>query len=171
MEHMAHHDALTDLPNRLLLHSRLEHTLERAKRDSVLCAVLFLDLDRFKAVNDTLGHAAGDELLKLAAARMKERLRSTDTLARLGGDEFVIVLDGIASRPQAQQVAQDIIEKLCHPFQLSNGETVHIGTSVGMALFPDHGEEAHQLIHYADTALYQAKQDGKGVWRVYLAGH
>lgn len=168
MEYMAHHDALTGLPNRLLLHSRLEHTLERAKRDARLCAVLFLDLDRFKVVNDTLGHAAGDELLKLAAARMKERLRDIDTLARFGGDEFVMVLDGIDTPAEAGAVAQALIERLRAPFELRPGVSVHIGTSVGIALFPEHGHEAHALIHLADTALYAAKQAGKGRWMVYV---
>lgn len=167
MEHMAHHDALTDLPNRLLLHSRLEHTLERARRDNRKCAVLFLDLDRFKAVNDTLGHAAGDDLLKLASERMKDRLRDIDTLARLGGDEFVVVLDGILSTVEAEMVANHLIERLGTPFELHDGTSVHIGTTVGIALFPDHGDSPHVLLHLADTALYQAKQAGKGRWQLY----
>lgn len=167
MEHMAHHDALTDLPNRLLLHSRLEHTLNRAKREKSRCAVLFLDLDRFKAVNDTLGHAAGDELLKLASLRMQERLREIDTLARLGGDEFVIVLDGIHHPQEAEKIAEDIIHRLSTPFSLQNGEAVNIGSSVGISLFPEHGGDPDLLIAQADEALYKAKQGGRGRWQVY----
>lgn len=170
MEHLAHHDALTNLPNRLLLFSRLEHTLERASRDNRKCAALFLDLDRFKQVNDTLGHAAGDELLKLAAARMQERLRDIDTLARLGGDEFVVILDGILTLFEAQMIAGHLIEKLSEPFLLASGQTVHIGTSVGIALFPDHSRDPRHLVELADAALYQAKQAGKGCWKIYAAG-
>jgi diguanylate cyclase (GGDEF)-like protein/PAS domain S-box-containing protein len=162
MEHMAHHDALTDLPNRLLLYSRLEHTLERAKRDNRLSAVLFLDLDRFKQVNDSLGHAAGDELLKLVAQRLRGRLRDIDTLARLGGDEFVVVLDGILNRGEAETVANILIAQLGKPFELSIGATVHIGTSIGIAIFPSHARDAKRLIELADAALYQAKLAGKG---------
>jgi diguanylate cyclase (GGDEF)-like protein/PAS domain S-box-containing protein len=169
MEHMAHHDALTDLPNRLLLHSRLDHTLERAQRDNRKCALLFLDLDRFKQVNDNLGHAAGDELLKQAAQRMRERLRDTDTLARLGGDEFVVVLDGILGNAEAESMANVLIAQLSAPFELSVGATVHIGTSVGIAIFPTHSREAKRLMELADTALYQAKMAGKGRLKFYQA--
>lgn len=167
MEHMAHHDALTDLPNRLLLHSRLEHTLERAQRDNRQCAVLFLDLDRFKQVNDSLGHAAGDELLKQAAQRMRMRLREVDTLARLGGDEFVVVLDGILNSGEAETVANVLITQLSKPFELSVGATVHIGTSVGIAIFPTHARQAKHLLELADAALYQAKLAGKGRCKFY----
>lgn len=167
MEHMAHHDALTDLPNRLLLHSRLDHTLERAQRDKRKCAVMFLDLDRFKQVNDTLGHAAGDELLKQAAQRMRERIRDIDTLARLGGDEFVVVLDSILGNAEAELVAQHLISRLSTPFELSAGATVQVGTSIGIAVFPEHGHEAKSLMERADIALYQAKQAGKGCCKFY----
>lgn len=167
MEHLAHHDALTDLPNRLLLHSRLEHTLERAHRDGTRCAVLYADLDHFKPVNDTWGHAAGDELLQQVVARMKERLREVDTLARLGGDEFVVVLDSMASEEEATGVAQELIDRLCAPFLLNGGPTVHIGASIGISLFPEHGDSVKTLIQKADRALYAAKEAGRGKWRIY----
>lgn len=169
LEHLAHHDALTGLPNRLLLQSRLEHTLERARRDEARCAVLFLDLDRFKPVNDTWGHAAGDELLRQAVARMRERLRDVDTLARLGGDEFVVVLDSPSGFDEAARVAQELIERLSAPFQLAGGQSVGIGGSVGISLFPEHGDSVGALIEKADVALYQAKQAGRGCWRIHGA--
>ncbi|MFZ2855609.1 MAG: diguanylate cyclase [Rhodocyclaceae bacterium] len=167
MEYLAHHDALTDLPNRLLLHSRLEHTLERAHRDGSRCAVLYVDLDRFKQVNDSWGHAAGDELLQQAVERMGERLREVDTLARLGGDEFIVVLDSIASAEGASGVAQALIEGLCTPFHLRGGQIVRIGGSIGISLFPEHGDSASVLIENADSALYQAKEACRGNWRIY----
>lgn len=168
MEHLAHHDALTGLPNRLLLHSRLEHSLEQAKRNGRQCAVLFLDLDGFKQVNDTLGHKAGDQLLQRAAERMQARLREVDTLSRLGGDEFVVVLDGMLAAGEAEHVAQALLDALAAPFSLERGEhTVSIGISAGIALFPAHGATVEALINNADAALYEAKKAGKGTWRFF----
>ena len=164
LEHLAHHDALTGLPNRLLLHSRLEHSIERARRDKTLCAVLFIDLDRFKEVNDTLGHAAGDELLKLAAERMQLRLRDVDTLGRLGGDEFVVVLERVGSEEGAAEVAGALVEQLSSPFLLSSGRQVRIGASVGISLFPRDAERWDELLDRADVALYSAKNGGRGRW-------
>jgi len=170
MEHLAHHDALTDLPNRLLLHSRLAHTLERAHRTERICAVMFLDLDRFKAVNDQFGHEAGDELLKAAAQRLRLHLRENDTVARLGGDEFVIVLEDLASVEGAELVARAIIERLQQPFHLPGGQDAHIGCSVGISVFPDDGQDGETLIRHADAALYKAKEAGRGTWRLYRGG-
>lgn len=167
LEHLAHHDALTDLPNRLLLHSRLEHTLERAHRGQTTCAVLFLDLDRFKAVNDQLGHQAGDELLKAASRRLRLHLRENDTVARLGGDEFVIVLEDLASSEGAAVVARAIIERMQQTFHLPGGHEAHVGCSVGISLFPDDGHDADTLIQHADIALYKAKEAGRGTYRFY----
>ncbi len=170
MEHLAHHDALTDLPNRLLLHSRLAHTLERAHRTERICAVMFLDLDRFKAVNDQYGHEAGDELLKAAAQRLRLHLRENDTVARLGGDEFVIVLEDLASVEGAEVVARAIIERLQQPFHLPGGQDAFIGCSVGISVFPDDGQDGETLVRHADAALYKAKEAGRGTWRLYRGG-
>ena len=167
LERLAHHDALTNLPNRLMLLSRLEQGVERARRYAGMGAVLFVDLDRFKQVNDTLGHKAGDELLIAVANRMRGRLRDIDTLARLGGDEFVIVLEEIADAGVAAVVARELIEQLQTPFPLSGGNVARIGGSVGIALFPQHSGEAAHLIEYADAALYTAKSAGRGTCRYY----
>lgn len=167
LERMAHHDALTNLPNRLLLMSRLEHAIERFKRYGGVGAVLFIDLDRFKPVNDTLGHKAGDELLQTVAERLKARLRDIDTLARFGGDEFVVVLEEIPDPHAAAAVAVDLIDQLNIPFKLSCGGTVNIGGSVGITVFPDDGECPAQLIEQADQALYDAKSAGRGRYRFF----
>lgn len=167
LEYLAHHDPLTRLPNRLLLLSRLNHVLERARRDETRGAVLFLDLDRFKNVNDSLGHPAGDELLQLAAQRMRGCLRETDTVARLGGDEFVVVLENLAEPENAAGVARALIDRLNAPFVLSSGQEVYIGGSLGISIFPDDGDDADRLIQYADAALYQAKGNGRGTYHFY----
>ncbi|GAB2177742.1 bifunctional diguanylate cyclase/phosphodiesterase [Dongia sp. agr-C8] len=164
---LAHHDPLTGLPNRLLLHSRLEHALERSRRHGEIGAVLFLDLDRFKNVNDSLGHPAGDELLIHVAQRLRARLRDSDTLARLGGDEFVVVLEGVGTPERAAAVAQTLIERLAESFELDGGHVVYIGTSIGISLFPADATVASKLIQEADTALYEAKEHGKGTYRFY----
>ncbi|HSI44202.1 MAG TPA: diguanylate cyclase [Methylotenera sp.] len=167
MEYLAQHDALTDLPNRLLLHSRLNHTLERAKRKNEKCAVMFMDIDKFKVINDTYGHAAGDEVLKIAASRMKARIRDTDTLARLSGDEFVLVLDAINSIEAAAEVAKAIVEALNVPCELADGTIIQTGISIGISIFPDDGTHAAWLLNLADKALYTAKNGGRGMWRFY----
>ncbi|MFO1358710.1 putative bifunctional diguanylate cyclase/phosphodiesterase [Plasticicumulans sp.] len=168
LEHLAHHDALTGLPNRLLLIAELDQALRRAARSGGGLAVLFLDLDRFKLVNDSFGHTAGDELLVRAAGRLRERLRQSDLLARLGGDEFVVVLEEVTEPERAAGVAQTLIEALQQPFLLGGGHEVWIGASVGISLYPADGAEAGALIQRADTALYRAKEDGRGNARFYL---
>ena len=167
LEQLAHHDVLTGLPNRLLLLSRLEHAIDRARRNGQTGAVLFFDLDRFKHVNDSLGHTAGDELLRGVSARLQEHLRTTDTLARLGGDEFIIVLEELADPEHAATVARSLIEHLHQPFWLGCGQEVYVGASVGISLFPANGETPGQLIQRADTALYQAKDRGRGTFCFY----
>ena len=164
LEQLAHHDTLTGLPNRLLLNSRLEHALERSRRQGVKGAVLFLDLDRFKEVNDQLGHQAGDQLLRRAAARLKERLRGSDTLARLGGDEFVIVLEDLPDAENAAVLASTLVQRMASPFFLDGGQEVNIGASIGIALYPADGKNAELLLQRADSALYQAKARGRGTW-------
>lgn len=169
IDRLAHHDALTDLPNRVLLHTRLNHTLERAQRAGSLCAVLFLDLDRFKPVNDQMGHEAGDELLKGVAKRLRLHLRENDTVARIGGDEFVVVLEDLASPEGAEVVARAIIERMQRPFVLPGDREAHIGCSVGIAMFPKDGEDGETLLRHADAALYAAKGAGRGTFRFFVA--
>jgi diguanylate cyclase (GGDEF)-like protein/PAS domain S-box-containing protein len=168
MEHLAHHDALTGLPNRLMLLSRLEQAVSKARRDKRQGAVLFLDLDRFKQVNDTLGHPAGDALLIAVAKRLRERLRDSDTLARLGGDEFIIVLEDLAERNQAASLAQELIARLAEPFDLPGDHVVRIGGSIGIAVFPADGTAPDLLIQRADVALYESKQGGRGTYRFFV---
>lgn len=161
LEHLAHYDPLTDLPNRLLLQSRLEHALDRAERDRQQVAVLFLDLDRFKDVNDGLGHPVGDELLEALARRLSARLREDDTLGRLGGDEFLVVLEDLERPEDAAAVAQTLIQLLEQAFLLPSGHEVYIGASIGISLYPDDGASVTELIKYADVAMYQAKEQGR----------
>lgn len=167
MEHIAHHDTLTNLPNRLLLQRRLEEALERARAGGRLSAVLFIDLDRFKQVNDRFGHRAGDELLRLAAARLQSRLRATDTLARVGGDEFVVLLEDIATREEAEAIAAGLVQQMASPFALSSGREAHIGASIGLSYFSGETTDAEALVQQADAALYAAKNAGRSTVRVY----
>ncbi|HVJ40024.1 MAG TPA: EAL domain-containing protein [Dongiaceae bacterium] len=167
LEHLAHHDPLTDLPNRLLLVSRLEHAIIQSRRHQQKGAVLFLDLDHFKNINDSLGHPAGDELLLAVAKRLGRRLREADTLARLGGDEFVVLLEEISSPQSAAKVAQSLLDEFAEPFQLTQAQDVYISTSIGISIFPDDSNKPSELIQHADAALYQAKTDGRGIYRFY----
>ncbi|NKN32071.1 EAL domain-containing protein [Marichromatium bheemlicum] len=167
LEHLAHYDALTDLPNRLLLLSRLEHAIHRAARNGRKVAVLFIDLDRFKNVNDSLGHPLGDELLQVVAERLHARCRTEDTLARLGGDEFVLVLESIERPDEAGNLAQQIIELMGEPFHLSGGRELYLGASIGISLYPDNGTDTTQLLRNADTVMYQAKSQGRNTYRYY----
>jgi diguanylate cyclase (GGDEF)-like protein len=169
MERLAHHDALTELPNRLLLNSRLAHTLERTQRGGGRCAVMYLDLDNFKPVNDQMGHEAGDELLKGVAKRLRLHLRDNDTVARIGGDEFVVVLEDLASPEGAEVVARAIIERMTRPFALSGEREAHIGCSVGIAMFPKDGTDGETLLRHADAALYVAKAAGRGTFSFFSA--
>jgi diguanylate cyclase (GGDEF)-like protein/PAS domain S-box-containing protein len=166
---VAHHDSLTGLPNRLLFNDRLDQSISLAKRDARRFALLYLDLDRFKAVNDTLGHAAGDVLLQAVAARIRDEVRESDTVARIGGDEFAVILPDIAGREEAQTVARKIIAALGPPFPLgSQGRKAEIGTSIGIALYPEDGLDADALVRAADAAMYAAKQ-GEGGLRFFEA--
>ena len=159
IQHVAHHDSLTGLPNRLLFNDRLAQQLSLAKRDSRRFALLYLDLNRFKPVNDALGHAAGDELLRGVATRIRRLLRESDTLARVGGDEFIVILPSVARRDQAEVVAGKIVAALAAPFELGlQRHSVDIGTSIGIALYPDDAQEADTLVKFADAAMYTAKQ-------------
>ena len=184
VRHMAHHDALTGLPNRALFTTRLEVAVARLRGECRLedhrpapaiadwmVAVLFLDLDHFKDVNDTLGHTAGDELLRLVAARVGRCLRAEDTLARLGGDEFAILLEELADRERAAEVANRVLAAVSAPFVLDGHEAL-VGTSVGIALGScrDEGVDPALLLRQADLALYEAKAEGRGTCRFFQAG-
>jgi diguanylate cyclase (GGDEF)-like protein len=164
--HMALHDALTGLPNRVLLNERLEHALSFSKPDSIV-ATYILDLDQFKHVNDTLGHPTGDKLLKMVADRLQLIIRSMDTVARMGGDEFAVVLADAAQPSDVDAVARRIIEVVGEPYEI-NGRQVTIGTSVGIAIGrPSQGLQPDQLIRNADVALYQAKREGRGTFSLF----
>jgi len=160
IKHMSQHDTLTDLPNRMLYEDRLHQALAMARREKTPLAILYIDLDRFKPVNDTLGHAAGDTLLKLVAQRMLDCVRETDTVARMGGDEFAVVLPAIRSRQNALMVAEKIRKKLESPFEI-NGEQLDISSSIGCAIYPDDGQDGAVLTQSADQAMYLAKQSGR----------
>jgi len=161
LEYLAHHDALTGLPNRLFLDLRLEHALGRARRNGETLALLLLDLDRFKDVNDSFGHSMGDRLLEQVSARLTARLRDADTVSRLGGDEFVLLLESLRHPEDAARVADELIDAISEPYLLPNGHEVLIGVSIGIALFPDHGGGREELLQHADAALYRAKADGR----------
>jgi len=167
LEFLAHHDPLTRLPNRRLLLLRIRHGIEIVQRDGGLMALLMLDLDRFKDVNDSFGHATGDELLQQVADRLTKRLRTVDTLTRLGGDEFTVLLQGITNREDAARVATEIVAMLGEPWFLSNGFEVRVGSSVGIALYPEYCSTAEEMLQQADTALYQAKEEGRGRFRYF----
>ncbi len=167
LAHLAHYDPLTGLPNRLLLSSRLQHALDQAQRQSDRVAILFLDLDRFKNVNDSLGHQAGDELLCAVTERLTRRLRGEDTLARLGGDEFVVLLERLHEPRDAAMVARSMLDALAEPFALARGHEVYIGASIGISVYPDDGDNVPQLIQHADVAMYQAKDQGRNAYGFY----
>jgi diguanylate cyclase (GGDEF)-like protein/PAS domain S-box-containing protein len=159
LQHIAQHDPLTGLPNRELFHDRLQTALLLAERNQTRLALLYLDLDKFKQVNDTLGHPVGDLLLQEAARRLRQCVRDSDTVGRVGGDEFMVLLNGIPLREHALPIAEKIRVALGHPFELA-GHSVHISPSIGIALFPEHGDDYKQLIRYADEAMYDAKKNG-----------
>ena len=158
--HSSRHDVLTDLPNRLLFRERLEQLIAESKRDSKSFAVLYIDLDRFKAVNDSLGHLIGDILLKSVTARLRATLRKEDTIARLGGDEFAVLHCGRDLADTVAPVAQRLISALDEPFVIE-GHSVSVGTSIGIALAPENGTDADELLRAADRALYRAKESGR----------
>ena len=166
IRHMAHHDALTGLPNRILLHDRLQNAVAQARRRGEALALLFIDLDDFKDVNDTLGHFAGDDLLIAVAKRITACIRETDTCARLGGDEFAVVQVGAHGAGEADLLCQRLIEAIDEPFQIHDQEVV-IGTSIGVSLFPRDGVQVEQLLKNADLALYQAKSSGRRRYRLF----
>ena len=167
VQHLAHHDALTDLPNRALLNDRLHQALAQVRRDRTKLALLFIDLDRLKPVNDTLGHDIGDLLLMEVAARLRSVMtRRVDTVARLGGDEFVILLPRINKEQDAEAAAERVLLALRQPFR-TDQHTIRISASIGVAFAPQHGLEAETLLKNADTAMYCAKREGSDDFRIF----
>ncbi|MCS0582763.1 EAL domain-containing protein [Massilia pinisoli] len=167
LDHLAHHDPLTGLPNRLLFHDRLQHAMVRAARDGRQLAVMFIDLDRFKTVNDTLGHHIGDELLKQVAGELAQCLRAGDTLARLGGDEFIVLLEDVDGASGARHVAEKLMRLFERPVVVSDYELFVTG-SVGISLFPHDAVDMNVLIRNADVAMYQAKARGRNGYQLYV---
>ncbi|TAN71351.1 MAG: EAL domain-containing protein [Methylobacter sp.] len=167
IQHLAFYDPLTQLPNRRLLQERLKHGIDVERREGKQLALLMLDLDRFKAVNDSLGHQAGDALLQQVATRITSRLREVDMVARLGGDEFIVLLEDISHPDDAARVAEEIIASLSKPFQLIQSDDVRIGASIGIGLYPQHGDSAEILLDHADAALYHAKDQGRGCFAYF----
>jgi len=168
LEYLATHDALTRLPNRALISDRLQHAIERAARDDSTLAVAFVDLDGFKAVNDTLGHQAGDRLLVAVAERLCAGLRASDSVGRLGGDEFLVLLEAIRTREDVGRIAAGLIEDMARGFDVE-GQPLYLGASIGIALFPGDATRAGELIRNADTAMYRAKAEGKSTFAFYEA--
>lgn len=166
LQHIARHDPLTDLPNRELFQDRLQTALRWAERNQTPLALLYLDLDNFKQVNDTLGHPVGDLLLQEVARRLRQCVRESDTVGRVGGDEFLVLLNDVSPSECALLVAEKIRVSLARPFGLA-GHQVHVPPSIGIALYPDHGGDGKQLIRHADEAMYGAKKSGGN--RVQLA--
>lgn len=166
LAYQAGHDPLTGLPNRVLLHQRLEAAIAEAHQPRNRVAVLFMDLDRFKTINDSLGHAVGDELLQILGERLKDRFRA-QTVARIGGDEFIVVLDDIRDRPDIEARARELLELIAESFAVGGWRDLQVGASIGISLFPDHADDAGKLITQADAAMYEAKDAGRNTFRFY----
>lgn len=165
---LAHHDPLTSLPNRTLFNDRLEQAVAIGRRTGLRVAVMLIDLDNFKTVNDTLGHGVGDGLLTEVAKRLSDQARETDTIARLGGDEFAVVLPQIQSPENLSVIAERIITSIGEPMVL-DGHEVQVGASIGIAIFPDDAEDIESMIAHADMAMYSAKEDGRNTYRLFVA--
>jgi diguanylate cyclase (GGDEF)-like protein/PAS domain S-box-containing protein len=166
LHYQAHHDALTGLPNRTLFNDRLEHGVEICRRQNTMLALLFIDLDHFKQINDTLGHHVGDRVLKVVAERLKAKLRKEDTLARLGGDEFTIIIEDLDHIQEIQQLAEKIQKVMAQPIHV-DGHTLYITCSIGISIFPQDDIEPENLIKYADAAMYRAKEEGRNNYQFY----
>ena len=174
---LAYHDSLTALPNNRLFKDRLKHAISQAERSNSILAIMFLDLDRFKLINDTMGHSAGDELLKITSQRLIEAVRKTDSIAinangnsssiaRFGGDEFTILLDNVENIQAIVRIAERIVESVSQPMMLERQE-VHISTSIGIALYPDDGKQADEILKHADSAMYHAKAQGRNNFQFF----
>ncbi len=168
VEYLAHHDELTSLPNRISFHHSLEHAIRQAKRKRAQLAVMFIDLDRFKNINDSLGHEYGDLLLQEVSTRLQTALRDSDIVARLGGDEFVVLLEGWQAEEDLISVGNKILQSVCKPYTF-DGQEYDITASVGVSTFPHHGLDAQTLLRHADVAMYRAKELGKNNFQFYTA--
>lgn len=168
LQYLALHDALTQLPNRALFQDRFRDAIARAGRHKTGVGLLFIDLDRFKAVNDSLGHQVGDVLLQSVAERLTSCLRATDTVARLGGDEFAVLLDELADSLDAAAAAQKLLDALAHPFQ-QDGHELFTSASIGISCYPDDGDDVHELLRNADTAMYKAKEHGRNTYTFFAS--
>jgi diguanylate cyclase (GGDEF)-like protein/PAS domain S-box-containing protein len=166
LDHLAHHDQLTDLPNRLFLAAHLPYTIEDARRTNRMVAILFLDLDRFKHINDSRGHETGDELLKAVAQRLREATRTEDVVVRMGGDEFIVVMKDLQNFEQVNETTERITEVLSSPFDI-NGRSLETTVSIGVSLFPRDGADMGELLRHSDTAMYQAKDRGRNNCQVF----
>ena len=166
LQKMVHFDVVTGLPNRTLFFDRFKNALAQAKRHDQKLAILFLDLDGFKSVNDTFGHVAGDTVLKEVATRLPKAIREVDAVARFGGDEFVLLLNNVKNEKNTALVADKIMAALSEPF-IIDGETCKIGASIGISIFPDDDVDMDSLISQADTAMYTAKNGGKNNYRFF----
>jgi len=167
LHYQAHHDALTQLPNRILFTQRLERCIQRSNRTKIGFALFFIDLDRFKDINDSLGHEIGDNVLKIIASRLKSIIRKEDTLARLSGDEFTIIMGGFKEEKDVAHLAEKILDILREPIHIDK-EILYVSGSIGISLYPDHASDAEYLLKYADTAMYDAKEDGRNTYKFYM---
>ncbi|HQQ63358.1 MAG TPA: GGDEF domain-containing response regulator [Pseudomonadales bacterium] len=168
LSHMAYHDSLTNLLNRSMFHDRLEQALVRARKEDSLLALLFIDLDRFKIINDTYGHTVGDMLLQSAAERLRTCVRRPDLIARFGGDEFVVLMENLSSRNEAASVADNVIESMTKPFRINNHD-MYIGSSIGIVFSRDFEGNGESMIKKADVAMFRAKSLGRNKYQFYVA--
>jgi diguanylate cyclase (GGDEF)-like protein len=168
LKHLALHDSLTDLPNRNLFYDHLNKSVARAKRQEGMLAVLFIDLDEFKNINDKLGHSVGDLMLLSVAKRLTECIRESDIVARMGGDEFTIILDDVNSVDDTAMVAEKILEAMSVPFVLE-GNKISITASIGISVYPNDSSDKDALMKNSDTAMYMAKEKGKNNYRFFLS--
>ena len=166
LRHQAHYDSLTDLPNRTLFNDRLKQGIEKAKRNGLNLALLFIDLDRFKQINDSLGHDIGDLVLKAVTLRLKSQLRKGDTLARLGGDEFIIIMEDLEKEKDASLLARKILNVLKEPMNIDK-HTLYVSSSIGISTYPQDSVDPHDLLKYADVAMYKAKEEGRNNFQFY----
>ncbi len=168
IQHLAYHDSLTGLPNRMLFMDRIDQAISRAQREQEQFALLFIDIDHFKVINDSMGHAAGDQLLNIISQRLCEMLRKSDTVARLGGDEFTVIIEGLEDAEHVINVAKNILSSLDVPVNV-NAKEVHVGGSIGIAIYPQDGENFGSLLKNADTAMYKAKEQGRNTFQFYAS--
>jgi diguanylate cyclase (GGDEF)-like protein/PAS domain S-box-containing protein len=166
LQHLAHYDQLTDIPNRYLLLDRVKHLIAQCERNKKKFSLLYIDLDRFKNINDTKGHACGDRVLKEAASRIAQSIRNSDTIARIGGDEFVLLLENTSDKNAISKIAESIIEVIGKAF-IINGEVFEISCSIGIAIYPDDGTSTDALLAASDKAMYKAKHKERGTYEYF----